>query len=96
MKINTNNVVRPLVSGLDLTQNEREEYDHIDDDDLAGYQFFRYRNQMYYLGDFMRCGVDERFGKKWHGYLAQSFFHGLLVRISHDGDGVIVGEYFAD
>jgi hypothetical protein len=89
VKITTNNVPRPIIDGWDLTPEEREEFDFIDwaaveagNDNPA---FFRYRGELYYLGDFMRwdgCGNEELL--KWDGYNSDSYSTGLLVRYVGD------------
>lgn len=58
--IKTNNIPRELLSGWDLTEEERQELDYIaDPGDLDAWseqinQFFRYRGEIYSLDQFSR------------------------------------------
>lgn len=52
--------------------------------------FFRYRGQLYCLSDFMRSeGAFWKAG--WHAHLCDSAFSAILIRLSPDGDEVVVG-----
>lgn len=57
IRIRCNNIPRPLMYWSDLTDKEREEWlpTHSDDDGLV---WFRYRGEVYYLGDFTRAPKD--------------------------------------
>ena len=101
MTICTNNHARPVLSRWELTPKESAEFDYLADDEGS---FFRYRGQVYDLGDFCRviktgsvsmhpteC-ADPAF-QGWHGYHADSFFSATLVRYVDDCESVIVGVY---
>lgn len=91
MKIKTNNQPRDIISWYDLTPEEQKEFDYLEDGEGL---FFRYKNQVYDLGKFMR--VDHTtIPDKWHGYAADSYFSGVLVRYTSDCEQVIVGSYFS-
>ena len=96
IKISTNNQPRDIVDAWELSADEREEFDYLDwpaiesGNDSA--QFFRYRGQVYDLGEFMTTsGMDEL--KHWHGYASDSYFSGIVVRYCDDYERVIVGTY---
>lgn len=57
--------------------------------------FFRYRGVWYNLDDFMvwQSGVHP-FGKCWQAYLSDSYFSGILIEVSADGEQYRVGTYF--
>lgn len=95
MKIITDNKTRPTLYSYELTKKEREEFDYMDDETFQQNTFIRYMGNTYCVGDFMFCGVDSDFGKKgWHGYESQSYFSGVLIKVSeHDADYVIMGRY---
>ena len=50
--------------------------------------FIEYRGFWYHLGDFMRGGVEG-----WHGVHADSFFSGVVIRLSEDGEQYQIGTY---
>ena len=97
MKIVTNNQPRDILTWYDLTPAEQKEFDYLEEGEGS---FFRYKNQVYDLGEFVRieasftphpqCECWER----WHGYASDSYFSGVLVRCTSDCDQVIVGQYF--
>ena len=97
MEIKTNNVPRPILYAHELTKRDiyalgmdKNELVEADND---GESFFRYKGWCYRLGDFMRIMHDEF--KGWHGYHSDSFFSGVLIKITDCGDSVIVGTYFS-
>ena len=99
MNITTNNVPRLLIDGYDLTPTERAEFDYYRWPDLADgpatgsfdgedATFFRYRGQLYDIGEFMHA--DHIDG--WDGYHSDSFFSAIVVRFDpDDSDHVVVG-----
>ncbi len=97
MKIKTNNQPRDILSWYDLTPAERKEFDYLKEGEGS---FFRYKNQVYDLGEFMLMAASiaphpQREGwENWQGYASDSYFSGLLVRYTSDCDQVIVGQYF--
>ena len=91
MEIRTNNKPRFTVNGYDLTPKEKQEFDYLKDVDAG--LFFRYKGNVYDIGEFMRCESAEL--KAWHGYSSDSFFSGVLIKFVDDGDSVIVGQYFS-
>lgn len=56
-----------------------DQFDHLDEDTTDG--FFRYRGWWYHTSDFMTTEV-----KGWDGVHGDSFFSGVLVKISSDGE----------
>jgi hypothetical protein len=93
MEIITNNVPRLLIDGYDLTEEERKKFDY-DVDEVA---FFRYKGEVYDLGDFDAASSINGL-KEWDGYMAQAFYFGLVIKwVREDGrmdyDRVIVGRY---
>src|SRR5262245_31429871 len=98
MDITTNNVPRDILEAYDLTADERADFDYLDwraleaGEDSAS--FFRYRGQVYDLGEFMRWdnpSSPTRAG--WDGYRSDSFFSGLVVRYCDDHERIVVGRY---
>ncbi len=101
LTIRTNNKPRPVLSRFDLTAKESAEFDYLADDEGS---FFRYKGQVYDLGEFCRViatgasrahptECDNPAFAGWHGYMSDSFFSGVLVKYVNGGDDVIVGVY---
>lgn len=103
MEIITNNVPRPLIYGFELTEKEKTEFDYLDSEEIETHAFFRYRGQVYDLSEFVRIipqgGNGTCFGhydysgelKGWHGIQTDSFFSAVVVRLTDDGETVVVG-----
>jgi len=97
LKIITNNVPRLLIDAYELTTREREQFDYMNwtaiDADEHGAQFFRYKGELYDLGEFMHwTGPEFSPIAQWDGYLSDSFFSAIVVRfVSDDDDHVVVG-----
>jgi len=104
MKIITNNQPRFTFDPYELSEKERKEFDYLDweaiDKGKDSATFFRYKGQLYDLGEFMRVEKDlftmhDNF-KGWLGYMPCSCFSGILVKLAYDGmESVIVGRYFS-
>lgn len=97
MQITTNNVPRDLLSGYELTEKERKEFDYIKDDEWyeETYQrFFRYKGNVYDTQDCEHHAHSDIF-QGWDGYYSQTFFSGVVFRYAPDTDyeQVIVGRY---
>ena len=94
IKVITNNVAREIIYWHELSEKERAEFDYCDEFS----QFFRYKGELYHLGEFMavdhwrECLPDAFRG--WDGYQSDSFFSGVLVRYRNNYESVIVGRYF--
>jgi hypothetical protein len=104
--IKTNNQARAVLRSYDLTEKERAEFDYLDEEQIEWASFFRYKGQVYDLGDFVRLverskqvgfehGCDDGSPLlKWHGIMTESYFSGLLVRYADEHcESVIVGRY---
>lgn len=91
----------PVVYGWDLSEEERAEFDYIADSDHELWeevpnQFFRYRGNVYDLGEFVRivpqgatggpfCHYDHTGALKgWDGIATDSFFSGVVVKYVSD------------
>lgn len=96
MKITTNNQYRPILHWSDLTESEQKE--HKDTyDDIEDSSFFRYRDWIYDLNNFLRVN-DSLYGKGqqhelygWDGYHNETFFSSVVIKYSDCGDSVRVG-----
>lgn len=91
---NNHNV--PLVYWWELTGKEKKEFDYIDDpeDNFTG---FRYKGNVYDMGDIMRV---ESHGPNWmknfHGYTNDTFFSGILIKYNdEDNDYIKVYTFYS-
>lgn len=70
------------------------QFDHLSEDDsLDG--FLCYRGHWYHLSDFMRNTDNNSPVKDWHGVAGDSFFSGVLIRVSRDGERYQIATYLA-
>ena len=101
MQIITNNIPRAIIYGFELTEKERAEFDYYESDELDSATFFRYKRNVYDLGEFSRVpdcanqATEDEFieFRKWDGYQSDSFFSGIVVKYVDSLEGVIVGWY---
>jgi hypothetical protein len=94
LTIITNNVPRYTVGGYDLSEKERVKFDYLDDIDAE--TFFRYRGEVYDLGEFMTLGASQDHPLRgWHGYSSDTYFSGIAIKLSDDGETVIVARYYS-
>tara|TARA_R110002153_G_scaffold11011_4_gene42647 strand:+ start:473 stop:757 length:285 start_codon:yes stop_codon:yes gene_type:complete len=91
LQIITNNVPRPILSSYELTDKELEDFDYMEDTSEGS--FFKYRGQVYSLDNFMSSLPEEL--SDWHGIHGETFFSGVLIKLSDCGDAVIVGTYYS-
>jgi hypothetical protein len=89
MTIKTNNQYRNLMSAHELSPAELKAFDYLGEDEGT---FFRYRGNVYDLGEFMRTLNEEL--KGWDGFAADTYFSGVAVKLSEDGDQVKVASCY--
>lgn len=96
VRIITNNQPRLLLYWDQLSEKEKSEFDWITesdcDNDPYEYNFFRYKDWVYCLSEFMRVDNIPEFAG-WSGYHSDSFFSGILVRLCEDSDYIVCGWY---
>lgn len=91
MKVVTNNQPRDVLYWHELSEKERADFDYLDSEDQQSQaSFFRYRGEVYDLGEFM--GGAE---KPWHGVHTDSYFSAILVRYVDDNERVIVARAYS-
>lgn len=91
LTIKTNNHWCPIIYGYELTGKEREDFNYIDDLDNA--QFFRYKGMVYSLEEFIICESEEL--KEWDGVCGETYFYGVLIKLSKSGDYVKVARFYS-
>ena len=94
MNIITNNQEREFIDWTDLSKKEQEEFDWMKNPEE--HNFFRYRDWIYSLDDFMV--IDKQAPKEfqnWDGYSSDSFFSGILIKYCDDGEFYKVATYIS-
>ena len=96
LEIITDNKWKPFRYGNEVPKKVLDDdFDWMDEDQI-GDGFFKYKGQWYHLDEFMRISKNAPAPmKKWHGYLSDSFFSGVLIKVSSDGEEYIVGTYLS-
>lgn len=90
-KIVTNNRPRPVLYWHELTLKEQKEFDWIENPENM-VSFFRYRGQVYCLNEVMKVEQSGELAVRgWHGHIGESFFSSIVVRLSDDGETLVVG-----
>ncbi len=89
--IRTNNVPRAIVTGAQLNDREKAEFDYYTNDELENALFFRYKGGVYDIGEFLSAPESL---KPWQGYSSTSYFSGMVIRYTDDVESVIVGAYY--
>ena len=104
LKIISNHHKREILYWNELLDKEKLEFDWIIDnnDDPFDFSFFRYKDNVYCLSDFMRIDKYAPFPNYWNGYSSDSFFSGILIKYPYtddnefdDTDFIIVGWYYS-
>jgi hypothetical protein len=91
MKIITNNQPREILSGWELPENLRSEFDYYEtNDDFYSASFFKYKGKYYDLSQFVRCNIEG-----WQGCHNDSYFSGLFIKFTNSNDAVIVASYYS-
>ena len=99
MEIITNYHWRNFLYGYELPESALADFDWLDNAESESFIF--YRGNYYHLSEFMvvnKYGIPIVDGQPvsfldWHGYFADSFFSGVLIRVSDDGEQYQVATY---
>ena len=94
LTIKTNRHWHNYLYGYELTEEEAKEFDYIGEDDFPSHDFARYQGVIYDVQEFMSSGRIPEF-KDWDGYLSDSFFSGVLIKLSDDGEQYQIGMYYS-
>lgn len=94
MRVRTNGHRRLFVYRHDVPVEVLEDdLDWTDENDVDG--FFCYRGVWYHLSQFIRLPERAPMLAGWHGYHADSFFSGVVLRTTDDGEAYQVGTFFS-
>jgi len=89
MDIITDHKWKNFKYGYEVPKKVLDDYDWLSDDDKFD-GWFKYRNNWYHLSDFMDChnqmySPNNPFRELgYDGYLNDTFFSGLLIKLSED------------
>ena len=111
MRIRTNHQPRPILHPWELSPKELQDFDYQlgglppteENWSNSGARFFRYKGQLYDLGEFV--GIVPQGGQGggfahydhtgslagWDGIATDSYFSATIIKLTDDGEGVIVG-----
>ena len=91
--IKTNNRPRSLFYASEYRGNPealRKEFDWMDDEEYGFAMFFKYRGEVYAMAQFTRCD-DVATNGGWQGYLNETAWSALVIKIRESHKSVIVG-----
>lgn len=97
--ITTNNHWRNFLYGYELPEKVKPDFDWIDKEVFECSRFLKYRGWYYTLEDFMSIHNKIHYPnppvwmKRWDGYNSDSFFSGVLIKISDDGEQYKIATY---
>lgn len=93
MMVRTNNHWRQFVYRNEVPEEVlADQFDYLDDEGQDG--FFKYQGTWYHLSQFtlLPKGSPEVF-QSWNGIVNESFFSGVVIRLSDDGEEYRIGSY---
>ena len=95
MKVRTNYQWRQFKYRYEVPSSVLDWYDWLDDDESYD-GWIKYLDRWYHVTDFMRLDGPhpEKFGD-WHGVYSDSFFSGVVIRLSDDGEEYQIGTYLS-
>lgn len=96
MKIKTDNKWKNFKYANEVPRSVlKNQFDYLDQDEAFD-GFILYKKTWYHIGDFMRFGYPgkEEF-RGYHGYVSDSFFSGVMIKISDDGEQYQIATYIS-
>lgn len=101
LQIITNNQWRPFKYRYEVPEKVlKSEFDYQDGEEVFD-GFFCYRGTWYHLDQFTAhrapwgCIPADSPLAAWHAHLSDSFFSGVVIRVTDDGEMYQVGTYFS-
>jgi hypothetical protein len=90
---------RNLLYGYELPKKQRKEFDYLTDEEFDTRNFAKYRGNYYDVGEFQRVpSIKSEDGPafvKWDGYMSDSYFSGVLIKLSSDGEQYKIGMFYS-
>ena len=82
----TNHAEREFIYGLDVPPKVlADDFDWLDEEEAAGDGFIHYRRRWYHIDEFM-SSVPPQLGDRYDGWLSDTFFSGVAIKLSDDGE----------
>lgn len=89
MDIVTDHKWKQLKYGHEVPKKVLEDFDWLDDAEIMD-GFFKYRDRWYHISDFQRTSGDLKL-LGWDGIHQDSFFSGVVIKLSDDSEEYQVG-----
>ena len=96
MTIKTDKKWKYLKSGDELPKKWRKEFDYLTDAQYTDVRFAYYNKYYYDVQEFMRFegGNFRNEFSGWDGYSSDSYFFGIVIKLSSDGERYKIGYYY--
>jgi len=91
LNIKTDHKWRSFLYCDSIPQDIMDEYDWLDEEDKI-YGWINYKGHYYHVSDFLRSS-GELLELGWSGYYSDSFFSGVVIELSNDGEEYRIGTY---
>lgn len=92
LTIKTDHKWKNFLYGNEVPKKVLAEYDWLSEDEKWD-GWVRRGKEYYHISDFMRIPGPNPFGGKWNGYFSDSFFSGIVIEMSDDGEQYKIGLY---
>lgn len=93
--VKTDNKWRNLRYGYELPKKQRKEFNYLNDEEFETRNFAKYRGNYYDIGEFTTTSNMSMFKGIWDGYMSDSYFSGVLIKLSSDGERYKVGMFYS-
>jgi hypothetical protein len=90
VEIKTDSRWKPFLTRDEVPQTVlMDQFDYHDEDETYD-GYFQYKGSWYHLDQFMRTSIPG-----WDGAMNDSFFSGVVIQLSPDGEEYRVGTFFS-
>ena len=96
--IKTDGKWRNLLYGYELPKKQRKEFSYIkSQQEFDTTNFAKYRGNYYDVSDFSHIGDRMGYGefKSWHGIVSDTYFSGIVIKLSSDGERYKIGRFYS-
>jgi len=98
VQVTTNNHDRQFLFGYEVPEEVKAEYDWLDDDSKHD-NWIKFKGHHYHVADFMAVNNivhnpnPPEWQEGWDGYRSDSFFSGVVIKISDDNETYRIGTF---
>lgn len=93
MRVTTDHKWKNFKCGYEVPARIHAEYDWLDEEEKYN-GWLCYRHRWYHVSDFLRIdGNGPLAGEGWNGAHGDSYFSGVVIRLSRDGEMYQIGTY---